>query len=50
MLQVHKWIEDEILIGIHILFVEFGFELAKLFEFEILGLKCKRLKTVGAWL
>ena len=45
MIQLLNWKEHAILIGIHILFVEFGFEMVKLFEFEITGLKCEVLKN-----
>ena len=47
MKQLHNWKEDEILIGKHILFVEFGFEFIKLFDFEITGPKCEDLKVQG---
>ena len=54
--QVHGWHEQVngiFLIGKHILFVEFGFELSKLCLFEFLGIGfelCKRFEILGAWL
>ena len=47
MIQLHNWKVHEILIGIHILFVEFGFELTKFRAHgEVVGVEV-RARQIG---